>query len=91
LLEVLKPLLFNTALISTASAGINPVKTTPIGITLIIAIPGNIISNGIGSTKINIDPYKLNKVNIGKLGFIKNREIIIGHKFKYFKKSNKKG
>ena len=67
--------------IGTASTG-----TAPAGV-----IAGDIIDNGIGRTDIGIDPYKLNKLNIGKPGFTNNREIIIEYKFKYFKKGNKKG
>jgi hypothetical protein len=37
------------------------------------------------------DPYELNKLNAGKLGFTENREMIIGYKFKYFRKDDKKG
>jgi hypothetical protein len=40
---------------------------------------------------LNVDPYALNKVNTRHLGFTKDREKIIAHKFKYFKKGNKKG
>jgi hypothetical protein len=45
----------------------------------------------IGRTNISINPYKLNKLNIGKPGFTKDREIIMGYKFKYFRKGDKKG
>jgi hypothetical protein len=38
-----------------------------------------------------MDPYKLNKLNVRKLSFIEDGEIIIEHKFKYFKKGDKKG
>lgn len=38
-----------------------------------------------------MDPYALNRVNVGKPGFTEDREKIIAHKFKYFKKGNKKG
>jgi hypothetical protein len=38
----------------------------------------------------NVDLYALNKANVGKLGFTEDGEKIIAHKFKYFKKGNKK-
>jgi hypothetical protein len=40
---------------------------------------------------LNVDPYALNKVNVGKPSFTKDREKIIAYKFKYFKKGDKKG
>jgi hypothetical protein len=89
LLKVLKPLLFkgnNISLISIALINTAFINTTPISIII-----NNIINNNINRTNININPYKLNKLNIRKLGFIKDKEIIIRHKFKYFKKGNKKG
>jgi hypothetical protein len=70
---------------STASIGIASIGTALAGI-----IAGSIIDNGIDRIDISIDPYKLNKLNIGKPGFTKDKEIIIGHKFKYFRKDNKK-
>jgi hypothetical protein len=82
-----KPLLFggnSTKLISITS-------TAPIGIAPAGVIAGGIIDNGIGRTDISINLYKLNKLNIGKPGFTKDREMIIGYKFKYFKKGDKKG
>jgi hypothetical protein len=66
-------------------------NTTPIGTALTGIIASSIINNSIGRTDISIDPYKLNKLNIGKPGFTENGEIIIGYKFKYFRKGNKKG
>ena len=38
-----------------------------------------------------MDPYALNKVNVGKPSFTKDGEKIMVHKFKYFKKGDKKG
>jgi hypothetical protein len=90
--KALKPLLSrgnSTRPISTTST--TPIGTTPISTTLAGIITSSIIDNGIGRTNISIDPYKLNKLNIGKPGFTKDREIIIGYKFKYFRKGNKKG
>jgi hypothetical protein len=40
---------------------------------------------------LNVDLYVLNKVNAGKPSFTKDKETIIAHKFKYFKKDKKKG
>jgi hypothetical protein len=79
LLEALKPPPFkgdSTALISTASTNV---------------IVSGIIDNSTNKDEISADPYKLNKLNIRKPGFIKDREMIIEYKFKYFKKSDKKG
>jgi hypothetical protein len=72
--------------LGTAPTGTAPIGTAPAGV-----IASGITDNGIGKTDIGTDPYKLNKLNIGKPGFIKDREIIIGYKFKYFRKGNKKG
>ncbi|KAM3068372.1 hypothetical protein ACMFMG_009511 [Clarireedia jacksonii] len=47
--------------------------------------------NGTGSAEISTDPYELNKLNAGKPGFTEDGEIIMGHKFKYFRKGDKKG
>jgi hypothetical protein len=71
---------------STAPTGTAPIGTAPAGV-----IASGIIDNGTGRTDIGTDPYKLNKLNIGKPGFIKDREMIIGYKFKYFRKGDKKG
>jgi hypothetical protein len=78
--KVLKPPLSRSN--STSSIGTSFIGTASAGL---------IINNGIDRIDIGIDPYKLNKLNMGKPGFIKDREIIIRYKFKYFKKSNKKG
>jgi hypothetical protein len=40
---------------------------------------------------LSVDPYALNKVNVGKPSFTKDGEKIMAHKFKYFKKGDKKG
>jgi hypothetical protein len=40
---------------------------------------------------LSVDPYALNKVNAEKPSFTKDGEKIIAHKFKYFKKGDKKG
>jgi hypothetical protein len=71
---------------STAPTGTTPIGTTPAGV-----IASSITDNGIGRTDISTDPYELNKLNAGKPGFTKDREIIMGHKFKYFRKGDKKG
>jgi hypothetical protein len=76
---------------STTPTGTAPTGTTPIGTASAGIIASSIIDNSIGRTDISTDPYKLNKLNTGKPGFIKDRKIIIGYKFKYFRKSNKKG
>jgi len=70
----------------TGTTSTAPTSTAPAGV-----IASSITDNGTGRTDISTDPYKLNKLNIRKPGFTKDREIIIRHKFKYFKKSNKKG
>jgi len=57
----------------TAPAGTNPTETAPTG-------------NGTGRTDIGTDPYELNKLNAGKPGF--TGEMIMGHKFKYFRKGD---
>ena len=87
MLKAPKPLLFggnSTRLTSTTS-------TTLTSTTLAGIIANSITDNGISKTDISIDPYKLNKLNARKPGFIKDREIIIRYKFKYFRKGNKKG
>ena len=66
-------------------------STTPIGTAPTSIIASSITDNGIGRTDIGTDPYELNKLNIGKPGFTKDREMIIGYKFKYFRKGDKKG
>jgi hypothetical protein len=68
--------LTSTALTSTAPAS--------------IAVNG-IINNNISKGEISTDPYELNKLNARKPSFIKDKEMIIRYKFKYFKKGNKKG
>jgi hypothetical protein len=75
----------------TAPTGTAPTGTAPTGTAPASVIAGGIIDNGTGRTDISTDPYKLNKLNAGKPGFTKDREIIIGHKFKYFRKGDKKG
>jgi len=75
-----------TGTTSTTPTSIASTSTTPAGV-----IASSITNNGIGRTDISTDPYKLNKLNTGKPGFTKDREIIIRHKFKYFRKSDKKG
>jgi deoxycytidylate deaminase len=87
LLKALKPLAFkgnSTRLTGTTSTTL--ISTTPASV-----IASGIINNGISKTDIKADPYKLNKLNARKPGFIKDGEIIIGYKFKYFRKGNKKG
>jgi hypothetical protein len=71
--------------------GTAPIGIAPIASTLAGSIAGGIIDNSIGRTDISTDPYKLNKLNAGKPDFTKDKEIIIGHKFKYFRKGDKKG
>jgi len=65
--------------------------TAPIGTALAGVVISGIIDNGISGTDISISLYELNKLNIRKPGFIKDREMIIGYKFKYFRKGDKKG
>ena len=79
-------ILTGNALISTAPTGTAPISTAPADVTV-----NSIIDNSTGKGEISSDPYKLNKLNIGKPGFTEDREIIIRYKFKYFRKSNKKG
>jgi hypothetical protein len=89
LLEAPKPLPFGSngiGLTSIVLLDTAPINTAPASI-----ITSNIIDNGISKTDINIDPYKLNKLNAGKPGFIEDGKMIIRYKFKYFKKGNKKG
>lgn len=66
------------------------ISTTPTNTTSISTIPASIIDNSINKGEIGIDSYKLNKLNIGKPGFIENKEMIIRYKFKYFRKNDKK-
>jgi hypothetical protein len=75
-----------TGITGTAPTGTAPTGTTPAGV-----IAGGIIDNGIGRTDIGTDPYKLNKLNTGKPGFTEDGEMIMGYKFKYFRKGDKKG
>ena len=70
----------------TGTTGTAPTGTAPAGV-----IAGSITDNGIGRTDISTDPYKLNKLNTGKPGFTKDGKMIMGHKFKYFRKGDKKG
>jgi hypothetical protein len=87
--EVLKPPLSRGNSISPMSTA--PTSAAPIGPAPAGVIASGIINNGINRTDVSIDPYELNKLNTGKPGFTKNREMIIGYKFKYFRKGNKKG
>jgi hypothetical protein len=52
---------------------------------------GGTSDNGAPIVEVGTDPYALNKANVGKPGFAEEGEMIIGHKFKYFKKGDKKG
>jgi hypothetical protein len=70
----------------TGTTGTAPIGTTPAGV-----IASGITDNGTGRTDVSTDPYELNKLNAGKPGFTKDGEIIMGHKFKYFRKGDKKG
>jgi hypothetical protein len=86
--EALKPPLSGgngTGPMGTAPTGTAPTGTAPAGVTA-----GGIADNGKGRTDIGTDPYKLNKPNAGKLGFTKDGDIIMGYKFKYFRKGDKK-
>ena len=71
----------DTALTGTALTG-----TAPAGVTA-----GGIIDDGTDRTDVSTDLYELNKLNTGKPGFTKDGEMIMGHKFKYFRKGDKKG
>jgi hypothetical protein len=75
----------------TGPTGTTPTGTAPTGTAPASVIAGGIIDNGTGRTDISTDPYELNKLNAGKPGFTKDREMIMGHKFKYFRKGDKKG
>jgi hypothetical protein len=81
---VLKPPPFKGNSISFITTTLT--STTPASVTT-----NSIANNSISKTNVNINPYKLNKLNPGKPGFIKNKKIIIRYKFKYFEKGNKKG
>jgi len=70
----------------TGLTGTAPTGTAPAGVTA-----SGITDDGTNRTDVSTDPYELNKLNAGKPGFIKDGEMIIGHKFKYFRKSDKKG
>jgi hypothetical protein len=73
----------------TSYTGTSPTGTAPAGVAA-----GGITDNGIGRTDISTEPYELSKLNARKLGFAKDREminLIIGYKFKYFRKGDKKG
>ncbi|CAL3963697.1 unnamed protein product [Diplocarpon coronariae] len=63
--------------------GTAPTGTAPAGV-----IAGGITDNGTGRTDIGMDPYELNKLNAGKPGFTEDGEMIMGHKFKYFRKGH---
>jgi hypothetical protein len=76
---------------STSLTGIALTSIALTGTTLASVIASGIIDNSTSKTDIKADSYKLNKLNAGKPGFIKDKEIIIRYKFKYFKKGNKKG
>jgi hypothetical protein len=75
-----------TATTGTVTTGTAPTGTAPAGVTA-----GGITNNGTGRTDIGTDPYELNKLNAGKPGFTEDGEMIMGHKFKYFRKGDKKG
>jgi hypothetical protein len=75
----------------TAPTGTAPTGTAPTGTAPASVIAGGIIDNGTGRTDIGTDPYELNKLNAGKPGFTEDGEMIMGHKFKYFRKGDKKG
>jgi hypothetical protein len=75
----------------TAPIGTAPTGTASIGTASAGVVVNGIIDNGIGRGEIGTDPYELNKLNTRKPGFTEDGEMIIGHKFKYFRKSNKKG
>jgi hypothetical protein len=70
LLKVLKPLLSGSN--STSLTSIALTSTTPAGV-----IASGIANNSTSKTDISINPYKLNKLNAGKPGFTKDKEIII--------------
>jgi hypothetical protein len=75
-----------TAPTGTAPTGTAPTGTAPAGVAA-----GGIADDGTGRTDVGTDPYELNKLNTGKPGFTEDGEMIIGHKFKYFRKGDKKG
>jgi hypothetical protein len=80
-----------TGTTGTAPTGTTPTGTAPTGTAPASVIAGGIIDNGTGRTDIGTDPYELNKLNAGKPGFTEDGEMIMGHKFKYFRKGDKKG
>lgn len=94
--QILKPLFKALKLLPFRGNNTSPIGTALISTALTNTAPTSIVAssitnNSIGKTNISKDPYKLNKLNARKLGFTKDREIIIGYKYKYFKKGNKKG
>jgi hypothetical protein len=70
--------------------GINSTNTAPTGTASADIAADGITDNGTDRTEINTDPYELNKLNTGKPGFTKKGKMIMKHKFKYFRKNNKK-
>jgi hypothetical protein len=85
------PLSKGTSLTSTTLTSTTLTSTTLTSTTLAGVIASSITNNSINKTNISTSPYKLNKLNARKSSFIKDKEIIIGYKFKYFRKGNKKG
>ncbi len=51
---------------------------------------GGITGNDIGRPDIGADTYESYKLNTGKSSFTEDGEMIMGHKFKYFRKRDKK-
>ncbi|KFY03277.1 hypothetical protein V490_00233 [Pseudogymnoascus sp. VKM F-3557] len=76
---------------NTGPAGTAPTGTAPTGTAPASVAAGGITDNGTGKTDVGKDPYELNKLNAGKPGFTEDGEMIMGHKYKYFRKGDKKG
>jgi len=81
----------DTGSMSTASTDTASTDTASTGTAFTDVTADGITDNGTGRTNIDTDPYELNKLNAEKLSFTEDREMIMGHKFKYFRKDDKKG
>ncbi|MCJ1360343.1 MAG: hypothetical protein MMC33_010348 [Icmadophila ericetorum] len=88
---ILKPLPEAPKPSPSGGNGTSPTGTATTGTAPADVTAGGITDNGTGRTDIGTDPCELNKLNAGKPGFTEDGEMIMGHKFKYFKKGNKRG
>ncbi len=93
LFKASKPLLSednNTDSTGTASTDTAFTDTAFTGTASADVTADDITDNNTDKINIDTDSYKLNKLNAEKLSFFEDREMIIEHKFKYFRKSDKK-